>query len=100
MAETEEEFDSKELPDVKPPAVGPPVTPPAAAAAAAAAAPSSELRLEALFWSVAILPTLQPCDNSRLTSLLEKKEIHEKRCIFKKVNNIVRLFIFWDFPLQ
>ena len=73
MAETEEEFDSKELPDVKPPAVGPPVTPPAAAAAAAAAAPSSELRLEALFWSVAILPTLQPCDNSRLTSLLEKR---------------------------
>ena len=78
MAETEEEFDSKELPDVKPPAalllpIGPPVTPPAAAAAAAAAAPSSELRLEALFWSVAILPTLQPCDNSRLTSLLEKR---------------------------
>ena len=92
MAETEEEFDSKELPDVKPPAVGPPVTPPAAAAAAAAAAPSSELRLEALFWSVAMLPTLQPCDNSRLTSLLEKKNFMKNSAtVFRAVFGHSRL---------
>ena len=36
--------------------------------------PSSELRLEALFWSViATLPALYPWDNSRLTSLLKVK---------------------------
>ena len=46
----------------------------AATAAAMMAAPSSELRLEARFWSLPMLPTLQPWDSSKLTSRLEKQK--------------------------